>query len=273
MADDHDGDARGAAVRRTAVRLAARVRELDRRPGAVAALRRVRQALPGDPGFGDPLSAAGHRGAAPVARLAERVFDDEARASRELSLGALQVWQSVLERAGRGRGEQDVTILFTDVTGFSEWALYAGDDDAVRLLREVASAIEPAVVANRGRVVKRLGDGLMAVFPAPQLAFDAVLAARRRLDEVSVGGHHPTIRSGVHTGRPRAIGGDYIGVDVNIAARLVERAGAGEILVSEAALAGLDPDRVTSRRKKSFMLSRTKGVPTDLAVYVASPRG
>jgi adenylate cyclase len=251
--------------------MAAGIRGFDRRPGTVEALRRLRRALPGDPGFGDPLSAAGQDGAAPIARIADRLFDEEPRATRELGLGALQVWQSMLERTGRGRGDHDVTILFTDLVGFSEWALYAGDEDALMLLREVAAAAEPEVLARRGRVVKRLGDGMMAVFPAPQLAFDAVCAIRTRLAEVSVAGHRPAMRAALHTGRPRAIGGDYLGVDVNVAARLAEKANAGEVLVSATALEGLDRQRVSTRRKKSFLLARLKGVPTDLAVYVAEP--
>jgi adenylate cyclase len=227
--------------------------------------------LPGDEGFGDPLSAAGSDGASVVARLADRLFDEQPRASKELGLSALQVWQSFLERAGRGRGERELTLLFTDLVGFSSWAVRAGDDDALALLRAVARAIEPAVLDHRGTVVKRLGDGLMATFPSPQLAFDAVVDARRRLASVEVAGHRPRLRAGLHTGTPRAIGGDYLGVDVNIAARLVEKAGADETLVSDRALAGLDPERVATRRKKTFLLTHVKGVPADVAVYVATP--
>jgi adenylate cyclase len=238
----------------------------------VSALRRLRRVLPGDAGFGDPLSAAGSDSASVVARVADRLFDEQPSATKELGLGALQVWQSFLERTGRGQGERETTLLFTDLVGFSSWALRAGDDDALALLRAVASAVEPAVLTHRGVIVKRLGDGLMATFPSPQLAFDAVVDARARLAMVEVAGHTPRLRAGIHTGTPRAIGGDYLGVDVNIAARLVEKAGADETLVSSAALAGLDAERVTTRRKKTFLLTRVKGMPDDLAVYVASPR-
>ena len=260
-------------ARRALTKVTGGLRALDRRPGAIGAIRRLRRALPGDPGFGDPLSLAGREGAAPIARLADRVFDDEPRLSREVSLGALQVWQSVLERTGRGQGEREVTILFTDIVGFSDWALYAGDEDTLALLRATAAATEPVVVAHRGRVVKRLGDGLMAVFPAPQPALDAVWEMRDRLREVSVAGHRPVIRVALHTGRPRTIGGDFLGVDVNIAARLAQKAAAGEVLVSATALEGLDATAVSSRRKKTFLLTRVKGVPTDLAVYAISRTG
>lgn len=262
---------RASRARVAAARVASAARLANRRQTTVDAVRRLRRALPGDPGFGDPLSAAGTDGAAVVARIADRLFDEEPRVTHEAALGALQVWHAAMQRAGRGRRNTELTLLFTDVVSFSAWALHAGDDDALLLLREVAKAQEPPVLANRGRIVKRLGDGLMATFPSPQLAFDAVVDARERLEHIKVGGFRPEIRAGIHTGSPQVIGGDYLGVDVNIAARLMQKAGAGETLVSDTARSGLDGDRVHTRRKKSFVFTRTKGVPDDLAVYVATP--
>ena len=248
-----------------------RLYRVNRAPGAIAALRRVRRLLPGDPQFGDPLSMAGKDTPGAIARLADKLFDDDAMVTRELSLGALQVWQSMLDKVGRGAGDTEMAILFTDLVDFSSWAMSAGDDEALSLLRQVAAATEAPVLAVRGRVVKRLGDGLMAVFPTAQQAFDAVCGAQDRLDDIEVAGFRPVIRAGIHTGRPRSIGGDYIGVDVNIAARLAERAGGGEVLVSDCAAVQLDTDRVALRRKKSFIFARPKGVPEDLTVFVATP--
>lgn len=246
----------------------ARLRELDTRGPAVDAVRRARRLLPGDAAFGDPLSAAGQDAASTVARLAERVYDDDRpRVTRELGLTALQVAQAGLARTGRGRGDREVTIVFTDLVGFSSWALRAGDDEALTLLRQVASATEPPVAAHRGRVVKRLGDGLMAVFPRPQGAWEAVCEAQARLAQVQADGYRPTLRAGLHTGRPRGIGGDYLGVDVTVAARLVERAGDGEVLVSETTLWGLDRDALQVRRKKTFAWRSIKGVPPELGVF------
>ena len=261
-----------ARAKTAAGRAAAAARTANRRQAAVDALRRVRRVLPGDPGFGDPLSSAGTDSAAVVARLADRLFDEEPRATHEVALGALQVWHAAMQRTGRGRRPEELTLLFTDIVGFSGWALSAGDEEALVLLREVAKALEPAVIAHRGRIVKRLGDGLMATFTSPELAFDAVTDGRERLESVEVAGFRPLIRAGLHTGRPQIIGGDYLGVDVNIAARLMQKAGPGETLVSETALAGLDAQHVNIRRKKTFVFGRVKGVPDDLAVYVATPR-
>jgi adenylate cyclase len=253
-------------------RLTGRVRVTDRSPAAVEAVRRLRRALPGDPGFGDPLSAAGRDPAGTVARVADRLFDEQPRATREVGLGALQLWQAFASRSGHGTGDAELTLLFTDLVGFSTWALGAGDDAALDLLRQVAKAIEPPVLSHRGKVVKRMGDGLMATFPSSSLAFDAVTSARSRLAVVEVDGYRPQLRAALHTGRPKLLGGDYLGVDVNIAARLCEKAGAGEVLVSDTALAGLDPERVATRRKKSFAWSSPKGIPADLVVYAATVR-
>ena len=247
-------------------------KDVNQRPTVVDAVRRLRRALPGDPGFGDPLSAAGRDSAGTVARVADRLFDEKPRASHEIGLAALQVWQALAERAGRGSGDAELTILFTDLVGFSSWALEVGDDVALELLRAVARAVEPPLLAHRGKVVKRLGDGLMATFPAPQLAFDAMQQALARLADIEIAGHRPRIKAALHTGRPKAMGGDYLGVDVNIAARLVEKAGPGEVLVSDTALAGLDPETVQVRRKKFFSLIQVKGIPPGMVVYVVTPR-
>jgi adenylate cyclase len=248
-----------------------RFRTFDRGDGAVEAVRRLRRALPGDPAFGDPLSTSGRDGAGVVARVADRLLDEQPRASKELGFGALQVWQALAERTGRGRGDAELTLLFTDLVGFSSWALKVGDDAALQLLREVAVAVEQPVLARGGRVVKRLGDGVMATFLDAQSAFDAVVEARERLAGIEVEGHRPRLRAALHTGRPRSLGDDYLGVDVNIAARLAQKANADEVLVSDVTLGALDPDRVSARRKKTFAFTSAKGVPPGMVVYSVTP--
>ena len=62
---------------------------------------------------------------------------------------------------------------FTDLVGFSEWALRAGDDAMLRLLRWVAQVVEPPLLEAGGQVVKRMGDGIMAVFHDPVSAITA----------------------------------------------------------------------------------------------------
>lgn len=258
-------------VRAAAARASAGARDVNRHPTSVELARRARRALPGDHGFGDPLSAAGRDGAATIARLAGRLFEEQSTASREMALGGLQVWHALRERTGRAATAGEVTIVFTDIVGFSNWAMRAGDEQALQLLRRVAAATEPRVLDHRGIIVKRLGDGLMAAFPSPQLALDAVADCLAGVATVDVDGWRPRLRVGVHTGRPRRLGDDYLGMDVNIAARLVEKAGPDEILVSEPTRAGLDPRKVSTRPKRSFRWGGVKGVPDEITVHVATP--
>lgn len=70
-----------------------------------------------------------------------------------------------------------MALLFTDLQGFSSWALQAGDAATLELLREVGIAKESAVLAHGGRIVKRLGDGLMASFLTAEAAVQAALRA------------------------------------------------------------------------------------------------
>ncbi|MGO9887187.1 MAG: adenylate/guanylate cyclase domain-containing protein [Solirubrobacteraceae bacterium] len=162
--------------------------------------------------------------------------------TKELGLSALQVWQSLSEATGRGRGDLDMAVLFTDLVGFSRWALGAGDGAVLELLREVGAAVEVAIAAHDGRIVKRLGDGLMATFLSAEAAVQAALDAQDAVSVIEVDGYAPRMRAGLHWGRPRKLGGDYLGVDVNVAARVADAAKAEQVLVSDALLAQIDGD-------------------------------
>jgi adenylate cyclase len=240
---------------------------LDTLPSLLAAARRLRRQLPGDEKFGDPLSTAGVAPVAVVARSFSALRPERESVMHELSLAGLQVWQSLSEAAGRGRGDLEVAILFTDLAGFSSWALEVGDTAALELLRAAGAAIEAAVLAHHGRIVKRMGDGLMATFPTPQAAVDAALSANDALASVEVAGYRPRMRAGIHWGRPRKLGGDYIGVDVNVASRVAEAAKADQVLVSDAALRRIDLDALQSGRRKRL---KAEGTPPDMRVAAVS---
>jgi adenylate cyclase len=160
--------------------------------------RRLRARLPGDERYGDPLSVGGHAPADLLGARLALLAGESPSALKELGFGALQVWQSQSEAQGRGQGDRELTVLFTDLAGFSTWALEAGDELAVELLRLVGAALEPCVVAHRGRVVKRLGDGLMAVFDEPGDGVAAACAARSSVGELELDGHRPRLRAGLH---------------------------------------------------------------------------
>ncbi|HKT83159.1 MAG TPA: hypothetical protein VJQ84_04910, partial [Solirubrobacterales bacterium] len=99
-------------------------------------------------------------------------------------------------------------------------------------------------------------------------AVDAAFAAQERMEGIELDGYQPLLRTGIHLGRPRKLGGDYFGVDVNIAARLAEAARPGEVLVSGPALATLSADAVAAKSRRF----RAKGAPANLRVHVVERR-
>lgn len=249
------------------------LRDSNHHPDVVAAIRRVRRKLPGDPEFGDPLSAAGEGGVRAAARVADRLLGDRDAATREVSLAALQVWQALTEGVSGRPANPEVTLVFTDLVGFSSWSLEAGDDATLQLLRKVAQVAEPPLLEAGGQIVKRMGDGMMVVFSDPLTAIRATMAAREAVRTVEVDGYRPRVRAGIHTGRPRHIGADWLGVDVNIAARVMERAQRGGLIVSEKTLekitdADLQSLGVTVKRvRRQVFGPRQDGVPADLVMY------
>ena len=233
-------------------------------PKLMAAMKIARRLLPGDDRYGDPLSTGGSEPRHVMARRLGDLAAERPGVLKEVGLSALLVWEAVSEEGVETLGDDRRAIVFTDLVGFSDWAMEAGDDIALELLREVAAAIEPPVTRHGGTVVKRLGDGMMAVFSASEQAVAAVLEARQRLDGVEVAGYRPRMRAGIHVGSPRRLGDDYLGVDVNVAARVADHASGGEVLISGDALQTLDPDSVSARKK---LLFRAKGVPSDVTGY------
>ena len=252
---------RAARSRGAAARALARV---NHSASLQVAARLARERLPGDSGFGDPLSTTGDT---PTQAVIRRLTDATHRRPgvlRELGLSALQVWQHASEAQGRGRGDTELTIVFTDLEGFSDFALRAGDDAAVELLRRVGRVTEPPMADAGGTVVKRLGDGVMATFRDPAAALQAVHLARAGVEALTAGDYRPRLRAGVHLGRPRRLAGDLFGVDVNVAARLAEAAGGGEVLVSGVVARDVRCEAFRFRRRRRF---RVKGVPEELDAY------
>ena len=264
-ADDAATDCR---PRKAGSGVAATSRQLNRDPTLIGIAAKLREVLPGDSRVEETLSADPDERWAKVGRNLEQLTAEKPGLLGQLGLGALQALRSLSESGDGDEATEEATILFTDLVDFSTWALKAGDGPAVRLLREVVETVELAVLRNHGEVVKWIGDGMMAAFRKPKHALEAVIAAHEALAEVEVDGYRPLLRAGIHSGRPRRDRSDYLGVDVNIAARVAEAAGSDELLVSAPVAQTLeeegDADGLSLKRKRFF---KGKGVPKEMAVY------
>jgi len=231
--------------------------------------RAVRRVLPGDSSFGDSLSTSGEGASQQLGRLLAEASTERPGALRELGLGALQVYEALAAGGWGEQGETELTIVFTDLVGFSDWALEAGDEAATTMLRSVDDVLTATMEAEGGRLVKRLGDGAMVTFLEPAAAVRGALDSQAAVAELEVEGAHPSMRAGAHHGLPRRVGRDYVGVDVNIAARVAQAAKGGELLVSQTVREQLDDELYQAKRK---LLFRAKGAPKDLTVYSVRAR-
>ena len=211
-----------------------------------------------------------------MARAADRLLPRGA--AHEVGLAGLQVWQALTERVSGRPANPEVTLVFTDLVAFSSWSLKVGDETTLKLLRRVSQVVEAPMLEAGGHIVKRMGDGSMAVFREPVTALRAVLAALDALASVEIDGYRPRMRVGIHSGRPQRIGSDWLGVDVNIAARVMERATKGGLIVSQAALLQISEEQletlgVTPKKvRKQLFAPKISGVPEDLTMYWMRPR-
>ncbi len=170
------------------------------------------------------------RGCSPVHTLTVKIggLDDAADLS-----AAPQIVSPTAER-GPGPAARGRAILFADIRGFTSYARARGDAQAYRLAKAFTSIAERCVAGNRGRVVKTLGDGVMAAFAD---AYNSVVCAKEIQEQVARhNASHPAdpLASGIGIawGTPIEEDDDLFGSVVNLAQRLADRARGGQILVS-----------------------------------------
>jgi class 3 adenylate cyclase len=119
------------------------------------------------------------------------------------------------------------TVLFTDIVGSTERAAELGDRGWRDLLDTHDELAGRLVERWGGRLVKTTGDGILATFDGPGRAIGCAGTLRDELRGIGT-----QIRAGLHTGEVELRGDDVGGIAVNIAARIMALAGAGEIVVS-----------------------------------------
>jgi adenylate cyclase len=185
-----------------------------------------------------------------VQRFLERTSEQRPSVLSNLGLNALQAMSLVRAEVGSGAGEPGpISVLFTDLEGFTRFTAAEGDGAAAAMVGDHNRWVGPVVRSRGGRIVKRLGDGLMLSFPAPEAA---VLAAAELVEE------NPgplRVRAGLHHGEAVVTHDDVVGNVVNLAARLTEQAGGGEALATVAVREAVAPLRgVTFSRARRYRL-------------------
>lgn len=128
-----------------------------------------------------------------------------------------------------------VTFLFTDIEGSSRLEQRVGTRTYAELRERHRELLRAAFAAEGGREQGTAGDSFFVVFPTAAGAIRAAIVAQRALaDESWPDGAAIGVRMGIHTGEAEMRGTDYVGIDINRAARIEAAANAGQIVVSDA---------------------------------------
>jgi class 3 adenylate cyclase len=220
---DTGAEAVGAVRRQLASKAAALLQRNPERAASAIELGIVDRAWLEEPGS-VPVSPA-----APlevIQRFLERSVEQEPSLVARLGLSTLQLVAWRQPDAGDAAAAQPVCIVFTDLQGFTAFTEARGDAAAQELVTEHHRTVGPIVRSRGGRIVKRLGDGLMLSFPSPEAA---VLGA---LDLVDDPPEPLRLRAGVHTGRAVVTPDDLIGHDVNVAARVTASVRGGKVVAT-----------------------------------------
>ena len=169
----------------------------------------------------------------------------------------------------------DRTVLFADLRGSTSLFETLGNAEATSVVTHCVGALARPVAAQQGRVIKTLGDGLMALFATPAQAAQAALQMHDVLDAMVLRGQERGASAGLRglrlqvalaRGEVVEMAGDAFGDAVNVAARLLDHAGDNETLVTVEVLLGLPPEQRARYRCLDRLVLRGRAEPVQVHV-------
>jgi adenylate cyclase len=134
---------------------------------------------------------------------------------------------SIADTAEIELGHVHVSLCFIDLTGFTRYTEEEGDIEALDVVENFVVSVEETL-PREATIVKTIGDEVMVVSPDPCSLTEWAVAFLSRFEQ------RPQPRVGIHYGDAVYRDGDYFGSQVNLAHRIVNRALAGEVLVTDA---------------------------------------
>ena len=130
--------------------------------------------------------------------------------------------------------------VFADVAGSTRLYERLGDAEALRAVERCLNRIERVVATYHGRVIKTIGDEIMASFDTAEDGMQAACDMQQRIEDLpAVSGTKLSIRVGFHFGPAIEENNDVFGDTVNLAARMTALAKGGQIITTGDAIAAL----------------------------------
>jgi adenylate cyclase len=163
-----------------------------------------------------------------------------------------------LETAASHLGQVPVTLCFIDLSGFTRYTEEEGDLEALDVVENFVETVE-ATLPPEATVVKTIGDEVMVVSPDPASLTEWAVGLLERFPQ------RPRPRVGIHYANAVYRDGDYFGTHVNLTHRVVERAQAGEVLVTDGVTGSLSERGLACEPIGEVNL---KGFPVATPLYV-----
>jgi adenylate cyclase len=159
-----------------------------------------------------------------------------------------------------------LAVLFADVSGSTRLYETAGDAEALATIGRCLALVRQACEGHGGRVVKTIGDEVMAVFPGADPAAEAAAEMQARVfEQPHPGRARLAIRVGFHVGPAIEVEGDVFGDSVNVAARMAALAKGEQVILSGQTAAALSPPlRARVREIDSLTV---KGKQQDIGIF------
>jgi class 3 adenylate cyclase len=168
-----------------------------------------------------------------------------------------------MRRRSPGRGpelEQALaTILFVDIVRSTEKAARLGDSRWTQVMNHYYAAVRKELKTLRGKEIVTTGDGLLAMFKAPDAGIRCATAIREAVRTLGL-----EIRVGLHAGEYKVSGTEVVGLAIHIGARVAAKARAGEVLVSRAVKDLMQDSQFVFKERGVHQL---KGVPGRWRLY------
>jgi class 3 adenylate cyclase len=197
------------------------------------------------------------------ARFVEIPGSDEAIAAMPYEEGVAEIEEFLTgARSVEPSTRVLAAVLFTDIVDSTAQASRLGDVRWSQVLDSHDSVARTVTARHGGRLVKLTGDGILATFDGPGRAIQAAIAFREALAPLGI-----EIRAGLHTGEIELREGDIGGIGVHVAARVLEQARPGDVVVSGAVPMLVAGSTITFEDRGDHEL---KGVPGNWRLFAVS---
>lgn len=158
-------------------------------------------------------------------------FSDESAAPGHLNQ-SLEEWNKPKQKE---ENAGPVTVMFTDMVGSTSLTQTLGDQGAQKVVRAHNRVVREALTQYGGREVKHTGDGIMCSFPTTSNSVECAVMIQKGVLKHNV--DNPDlplgVKIGINAGEPIQEDNDLFGTTVQLAARIVDKAGNYEVFVSE----------------------------------------